>query len=202
MDPALTRQRYLLVDKEYCCGYSLLVDTSTWTNVTPSLLTLAHQSRAGAWLTCQDSSGFGEVTNATTGSGGGGGGIDKETFYNVQNLTLYDLRNVTTQWQSREDLLKDYLGDRHISLEAVVLLTALYTLIFLSGVLGNVCTCIVIARNRSMHTATNYYLFSLAVSDVLTLLLGELICLLVCLFVHTPGFAYYLYLLPLLSRCL
>ena len=202
MDPALTRQRYLLVDKEYCCGYSLLVDTSTWTNVTPSLLTLAHQSRAGAWLTCQDSSGFGEVTNATTGSGGGGGGIDKETFYNVQNLTLYDLRNVTTQWQSREDLLKDYLGDRHISLEAVVLLTALYTLIFLSGVLGNVCTCIVIARNRSMHTATNYYLFSLAVSDVLTLLLGELICLLVCLFVHTRWFAYYLYLLPLLSRCL
>ena len=202
MDPELTRQRYLLVDKEYCCGYSLVVDTSIWTNVTPSLLTLAHQSRAGAWLTCQDSSGFGEVTNVTTGPGGGGGGIDKETFYNVQNVTLYDLRNVTTQWQSREDLLKDYLGDRHISLEAVVLLTALYTLIFLSGVLGNVCTCIVIARNRSMHTATNYYLFSLAVSDVLTLLLGELICLLVCLFVHTRWFANCPYLLLLLSRCL
>ena len=178
MEQALTRQRYLLVDKSYCCGYSLIVDTSTWTNITPSLLTLARQSRAGAWLTCQDSSGRDEVFNATTGTAGGGGGggawgLDTETFYSVENLTFYDLRNVTTRWQSREDFLKDYLGDRHISLEAVVLLTALYTLIFLSGVLGNVCTCIVIARNRSMHTATNYYLFSLAVSDVLTLLLGE-----------------------------
>ena len=32
----------------------------------------------------------------------------------------------------------------------------------------------VIVRNRSMHTATNYYLFSLALSDLVILLLGEL----------------------------
>ncbi|KAH9392547.1 G-protein coupled receptor, partial [Tyrophagus putrescentiae] len=37
---------------------------------------------------------------------------------------------------------------------------------------GNICTCIVIARNKYMHTATNYYLFSLAVSDLLLLVLG------------------------------
>ncbi|XP_076445838.1 neuromedin U receptor homolog nmur-2-like [Babylonia areolata] len=99
---------------------------------------------------------------------------------NNNNLTtlFYDLgqggksQNLSLSWQSREELLEDKLGHRHIPLAAVVLLTGLYTLIFLSGVLGNVCTCVVIARNRSMRTATNYYLFSLAVSDVLTLLLA------------------------------
>lgn len=47
-----------------------------------------------------------------------------------------------------------------------------YALIFVTGVLGNIGTCIVISRNRSMHTATNYYLFSLAVSDFLLLVSG------------------------------
>ena len=42
----------------------------------------------------------------------------------------------------------------------------------LTGTIGNLCTCIVIARKRYMHTATNFYLFSLAVSDLLLLLLG------------------------------
>nr|BAO01085.1 neuropeptide GPCR A35 [Nilaparvata lugens] len=48
----------------------------------------------------------------------------------------------------------------------------LYAVILLCGVVGNVSTCIVIARNKHMHTATNYYLFSLAVSDMILLLAG------------------------------
>ncbi|RZF34046.1 hypothetical protein LSTR_LSTR013755 [Laodelphax striatellus] len=48
----------------------------------------------------------------------------------------------------------------------------LYAVILLCGVVGNVSTCIVIARNKHMHTATNYYLFSLAVSDMMLLLAG------------------------------
>ncbi|GFY55491.1 pyrokinin-1 receptor [Trichonephila inaurata madagascariensis] len=51
-------------------------------------------------------------------------------------------------------------------------MTIVYTIIFLTGIIGNVCTCIVISKNRYMHTATNYYLFSLAVSDLLLLILG------------------------------
>ncbi|KAA0718855.1 Neuromedin-U receptor 1 [Triplophysa tibetana] len=49
---------------------------------------------------------------------------------------------------------------------------AIYLLIFIVGVLGNSLTCIVIARHRVMRTTTNYYLFSLAISDLLVLLLG------------------------------
>lgn len=53
-----------------------------------------------------------------------------------------------------------------------VAMTVIYMLITVTGVLGNVATCIVIVRNRIMHTATNYYLFSLAISDLLLLGIG------------------------------
>ena len=51
-------------------------------------------------------------------------------------------------------------------------MTVIYATIFLTGVLGNLAVCLVIVKQRSMHTATNYYLFSLAVSDLVILLLG------------------------------
>lgn len=57
-------------------------------------------------------------------------------------------------------------------LSIVLSITIIYLLIFITGVIGNVSTCVVISRNKSMHTATNYYLFSLAVSDLLLLLSG------------------------------
>lgn len=47
-----------------------------------------------------------------------------------------------------------------------------YLSIFLVGVLGNSLTCAVILRYRVMQTPTNYYLLSLAISDLLVLLLG------------------------------
>lgn len=46
-------------------------------------------------------------------------------------------------------------------------------IIFLTGVIGNVIVCVVIVRHHTMHTATNYYLFSLAISDLMFLLMGK-----------------------------
>ncbi len=69
--------------------------------------------------------------------------------------------------------LETYLGAKHLSIPESAILTLVYCLIFLTGVIGNVFTCIVITRNNYMHTATNYYLFSLAISDVLTLIIGK-----------------------------
>ncbi|CAH1798704.1 unnamed protein product [Owenia fusiformis] len=68
--------------------------------------------------------------------------------------------------------LTDKLGPRRRPMPEVISLTFVYTLILVTGVIGNVCTCLVITRNHYMQTATNYYLFSLAISDVLTLILG------------------------------
>lgn len=65
---------------------------------------------------------------------------------------------------------------RHIHrdpMTIVIPVTICYAIIFVAGILGNVITCAVISRNKSMHTATNYYLFNLAVSDLLLLLSGK-----------------------------
>lgn len=69
------------------------------------------------------------------------------------------------------DLAKVF-GPKRDSLKIVIPVTIIYVLIFITGVIGNIITCIVIKKNRSMHTATNYYLFSLAISDFLLLLSG------------------------------
>lgn len=61
---------------------------------------------------------------------------------------------------------------RRDPLYIVLPITVIYVVIFFTGLVGNVSTCVVIARNKSMHTATNYYLFSLAVSDLLLLISG------------------------------
>lgn len=63
-------------------------------------------------------------------------------------------------------------GPKRDPLYVVIPITFVYMLIFVTGVVGNISTCIVISRNRTMHTATNYYLFSLAISDFLLLVSG------------------------------
>ncbi|XP_053691574.1 neuropeptides capa receptor [Sabethes cyaneus] len=57
-------------------------------------------------------------------------------------------------------------------LTTALLVTILFVGILVTGVIGNLIVCLVIIRHPSMHTATNYYLFSLAVSDLILLLLG------------------------------
>uniref|UniRef100_A0A8C7WP54 Neuromedin U receptor 1a n=1 Tax=Oryzias sinensis TaxID=183150 RepID=A0A8C7WP54_9TELE len=83
------------------------------------------------------------------------------------NSSLIDLDNACL---TEKEYLEKYLGPRRSSVFLPVCLS--YLVIFLVGVVGNMLTCTVIARNKVMWTPTNYYLFSLAVSDLLVLLLG------------------------------
>ena len=46
---------------------------------------------------------------------------------------------------------------------------------FITGIVGNVSVCMVILRIPGMRSATNYYLFSLAIADLLILLMGRLV---------------------------
>lgn len=82
------------------------------------------------------------------------------------NATAMD--NTTVYMQN----LEESFGPKRDSLYVVVPVTVIYVTICLTGLIGNVSTCVVISRNKSMHTATNYYLFSLAISDLLLLLSG------------------------------
>ncbi|KAK2185851.1 hypothetical protein NP493_221g02013 [Ridgeia piscesae] len=100
----------------------------------------------------------------------------------VHDATFADVLHVT------EDLLSDksagvattnatfdltqLLGPRREALYKVIPMTVVYCVIFVTGVVGNVCTCLVIRRTKYMQTVTNYYLFNLAVADLLVLLLG------------------------------
>ncbi|KAM4772485.1 neuromedin-U receptor 1 [Rhinophrynus dorsalis] len=69
-----------------------------------------------------------------------------------------------------EELLSKYLGPRRSSYFTPI--CVVYLLIFAVGAVGNTLTCIVIIKHKIMRTPTNYYLFSLAISDLLVLLLG------------------------------
>ncbi|XP_006866863.1 PREDICTED: neuromedin-U receptor 1 [Chrysochloris asiatica] len=80
-------------------------------------------------------------------------------FFELEDLTLPD-----------EVLRVKYLGPQQTKL--FVPICAMYLLIFMVGTVGNGLTCVVILCHKTMCTPTNYYLLSLAVSDLLVLLIG------------------------------
>lgn len=68
------------------------------------------------------------------------------------NLTFGMLLNLTQSNSTSVDNLTDYKGNERDSMAVVIPVTVCYAIIFVAGVLGNVITCTVISRNKSMHT--------------------------------------------------
>ena len=62
-----------------------------------------------------------------------------------------------TDWNV-DDYLHHNFGAKQVPMFILAPITAVYILLFVSGVVGNVSTCIVIIPNSSMHAATNCYL--------------------------------------------
>lgn len=93
---------------------------------------------------------------------------------NWNSTDIYEdiIKNVSKKLESFEVEEHSVAPILREPLYIVVPMSVIYVLIFLTGLIGNISTCIVIAKNKSMHTATNYYLFSLAVSDLLLLVSG------------------------------
>ncbi|XP_063822429.1 pyrokinin-1 receptor-like isoform X1 [Ostrinia nubilalis] len=89
-------------------------------------------------------------------------------------MNMSSLNEATNLTLNRSDIVDPIaiFGPQRDSLYIVIPITIIYSIIFITGLFGNVFTCIVIVRNKSMHTATNYYLFSLAISDLLLLVSG------------------------------
>lgn len=88
----------------------------------------------------------------------------------LENTSI--LHNLTSMAE-RKHLLETELGPQKKPLTFVLFMGTIYIVIFFCGIIGNISTCFVVIFNNCMHTTTNYYLFSLAVSDVLSLLLGK-----------------------------
>ena len=93
-------------------------------------------------------------------------------LFSTNSTTQFD-DNVNNYEMNSDVISKSHSFSAANSMVVLIVLTVIYVIIFVLGVLGNVITCIVIAKNKSMHTAVNFYLFSLAVSDLLLLLSGE-----------------------------
>lgn len=87
-----------------------------------------------------------------------------EGFNDTQSIELENIISTIPQLDSEAE--KDPLS-------VIILITIFYAFIFVAGILGNVMTCVIIFKNKHMHTATNYYLFNLAVSDFLLLVIGK-----------------------------
>lgn len=92
----------------------------------------------------------------------------------LANLSLFYFNRTNI---SIDEYLLISRGPKQLPLNIAVPFTIFNVLIFVTGIVGNISVCVVIIRHSSMHTATNYYLFSLAVSDLTLLLFGKLILL-------------------------
>lgn len=94
--------------------------------------------------------------------------------YGTDGLIPGALVNVTASILAEKNYSDDltFEAPHRDHLYVIIPVSIIYAIIFVSGVIGNICTCVVISKNRFMHTATNFYLFSLAISDVLLLVLG------------------------------
>ena len=67
--------------------------------------------------------------------------------------------------------------------------TVFYVVVFISGLLGNLSVIVLVVRSKDLHSAMNYYLISLAIADILIIILGELYQVL-ALYIFTT-FRYY-----------
>ncbi|XP_065075499.1 pyrokinin-1 receptor-like [Ochlerotatus camptorhynchus] len=104
--------------------------------------------------------------------GGGGGGVPiNETYGGGLDLLLHQPAVILVNG-SGAGLVNENYSSKADPICIILPITIFYCFIFVAGIVGNLAICIVIAKNRSMHTATNYYLFNLAVSDFLLLLFG------------------------------
>lgn len=102
--------------------------------------------------------------------------IYSESTNNISDNEITDLMRCDPSYKAFNCSVEEFLyyarGPQTLPLLHALSVTVLFLGIFVTGVVGNVIVCVVIVRHSTMHTATNYYLFSLAVSDLLFLLMG------------------------------
>ncbi|KAH8310690.1 hypothetical protein KR044_002561, partial [Drosophila immigrans] len=99
---------------------------------------------------------------------------NEKFFLNLTQVLNISVDNLTSLLQGieTEDLMEQAQSPVPTSMGLLATLSVGYALIFVAGILGNLITCIVISRNNFMHTATNFYLFNLAISDLILLCSG------------------------------
>ena len=54
-----------------------------------------------------------------------------------------------------------------------MLFTIFYIVVFISGLLGNLSVIFVVVKSKGPHSAMDFYLISLAIADLLIIILGK-----------------------------
>lgn len=98
--------------------------------------------------------------------------IEMDVVFCSQNSSFISKDTTCLNFSSTEDILLATIGPKRRCLAVVVILFIVYSVVFITGIIGNVFTCIVIIRTNHMRTSTNFYLLSLALSDVILLIVG------------------------------
>ena len=83
-----------------------------------------------------------------------------------------DIFNSSSEDNCIKCILLENLGPQRRDSLKIVIFTVIYIIIFVTGILGNLLTLIVILNNQFMYTTTNFCLFNLAVSDFLLIVMG------------------------------
>ena len=98
--------------------------------------------------------------------------------YNVSGSLQMQFTNISSN--DLQNIVIRKLGKRNTDPLSTFCLITIYVVVFVTGVFGNLTTCVVIQRNKFMHSITNFYLSSLAVADLLIIVLGEYFVYLFC----------------------
>ena len=84
-------------------------------------------------------------------------------------------RNWTELNQTEKDayILRRY-GPKQYEQNTAVPMTVFYLVLFVAGVPGNLLTCLIILWNSYMRAPPNFFLFNLAIVDIITLTMGKI----------------------------
>lgn len=97
----------------------------------------------------------------------------------LQTLFKVTSNKTSETWSSlseeeKERYLLNVHGPAQLETNWAVGMTTFYSFLFLLGVPGNFLTCLIIFMNSYMWASPNYFLFNLAVTDIITLVIGKL----------------------------
>ncbi len=73
----------------------------------------------------------------------------------------------------KDHYLEQVHGPRHLDKKLAIPMTVFYLVLFFAGIPGNLLTCLIILWNSYMRAPPNFFLFNLAIADIITLIIGK-----------------------------
>lgn len=99
--------------------------------------------------------------------------MNNDTYDNEVLECTRRAENLTDVVVDPWEYINCFRGPQTQELDIAICVTVINAIIFVTGLLGNITVCVVIAKHQALNSPTDYYLLNLAVSDVTLLLFGK-----------------------------